>query len=606
MNRFFASALLLGVIGSEAVATLAEAACNAIPSVDQISASQPSLLPPPLAPASSTTLNTAITNFGYKGALGRVDRVHLLPTAASKEPSSPDAPAMVVVADGVCIDPDGRPVDAGPATLSPVDDLVVLVYAQRADAKRTILRAYGTPETCNALAAAAKVAALDVATTCSLDGVRPIPIGGSLGGLRIPLPNPRELDAAGAVPTLRVIVAPKAIVGSTEPQSTLLANAATQSCSQMCPQLAKDHAATCIDNIYALSTSSSGQAQYSPDPVPCNVQMPTTLQVNDFSKACEDLDSTTVPTCQASTPLPALILWQDTCGGVHIPFDWTAIRTLPNGTKETRWLFGQSGVGRKKSDQDPSFWVPGREFVGSTPVQDPQGTTPGVSWRKPLIDIWKTNNDDEFGFQGTADQDNSIVHVFPRLHTQLVCTGTSGNNACMGIEQHTTGGDVICACEDRGVPGCGCELLQTARYFVCSSGPNKGMPCTRDRHCNPNGTCDGKPHCQDPADSVWTGQPDSTGTECTVDDDCKNQGTKTQCGYRLFSLADAINNPGSLAPVPTTGTIVLDPTLTMGGPHKRRGVCKANPAKSCGNGTGPGACSQGDCRGYQLQAGRVQ
>jgi hypothetical protein len=108
MNRFFASALLLGVIGSEAVATLAEAACNAIPSVDQISASQPSLLPPPLAPASSTTLNTAITNFGYKGALGRVDRVHLLPTAARKEPSSPDAPAMVVVADGVCIDPDGR------------------------------------------------------------------------------------------------------------------------------------------------------------------------------------------------------------------------------------------------------------------------------------------------------------------------------------------------------------------------------------------------------------------------------------------------------------------------------------------------------------------
>src|SRR5262249_51392546 len=151
---------------------------------------------------------------------------------------------------------------------------------------------------------------------------------------------------------------------------------------------------------------------------------------------------------------------------------------------------------------------------------DPQGTTPGVSWRRPLITIWNdpTADPEEFGLQGTADQDNSIVHIFPRIRTNIVCTGTLGSNACMGVEQHVTGGDVICACLDRGVPGCACEQLATARYFVCSSGPNKGMPCTRDQHCNPTGTCDGKPHCQD-AGAVWTGQPDSGGTECSVDDD---------------------------------------------------------------------------------------
>ncbi len=81
-----------------------------------------------------------------------------------------------------------------------------------------------------------------------------------------------------------------------------------------------------------------------------------------------------------------------------------------------------------------------------------------------------------------------------------------------------------------------------------------------------------------------------------MDDDCAAQGQKTQCGYRLFNLQDAIDN---------TDLIVLDAKVAAGGTRKRRGVCKAD-GKPCGNGRGRGPCAHGECRGYQLRAGPAQ
>ena len=265
-------------------------------------------------------------------------------------------------------------------------------------------------------------------------------------------------------------------------------------------------------------------------------------------------------------------------------------------------------MGRKEPSESPRIWVPGREFLGSTPLADPQGTSPGVDWRKPDIDVWYPGKQ-EFGLQGTVDQENSIVHVFPRLRTDLVCAGTAGANACMGVEQQSDGGLRFCACKDRREADCTCDpALATSRYFACGDGKYRGMPCTRDRHCNPDGLCNGTPHCHKSGE-VWVeGTPDDTGKECTVDNDCDTEAGKRQCGYRLFNLEGGVENPGGGAPSPKAGIIALDAKITPGGGRKRRGVCEPDATQPCSNGGAgsPPGCTQGDCRGYALRAAGTQ
>src|SRR5262249_2707431 len=216
---------------------------------------------------------------------------------------------------------------------------------------------------------------------------------------------------------------------------------------------------------------------------------------------------------------------------------------------------------------------------------------------------YPSGHPEEFGLTGTADQEKSMVHVFPRLPTSIVCDGEPGH-ACLGIGPEGGNSFTYCACNDSQAVDCTCDTLSTPRYFTCTGGPFKGMACTRDRHCNPGGQCTAKPHCQDPG-AVWTGPSVDKNAECEVDADPKCGPHKTQCGYRLFNLEDAIANPTPLPDV--TGDITLDTTISPTGTRKRRGVCKTDAAK-CGNGSGggdPGSCSpqQGDCRGYVLTAG---
>ena len=591
MDRF-AGAVLLGVIVSVGGIPFAEAACNNIPSADRLSLA-PSM-PPSLE---GSTSGTGLEKFGFKGAFGRVDRVHLLPAPAGKAPSAPDAPAVTVVADGVCVRPDGHPIIVAPAKFDSVDDLVALVYFRSVGGRGSTVRAYGTTKSCSDLTAAAnasrgkKGVAVQVMRTCSMDGVKSVTIEKGADGLRIPLPDvnvlKRELGPAKASSAVRVVVAPKDRAGA------LLQTAADQSCSQLCAQFTQGQLAVCIDEIFAASAARNGPPTYSSDPIPCAVQMPTGLDPIDFAEECENEDATP-PLCRTNA-VRSIKLWQDECGGVHIPFDWKGI--LPASRK--REVSGRSGVGREKSDKDPAVWIPGREFLGSTPINDPQGTSPGVDWRRPKIDVWP-DNPDEFGLMGRIDQDDSIVHIFPRLPTKVVCAGTK--NACMGIDSDSDPHFVTCACADNGTTPCTCDELDAPRFFVCGSGDKRGMPCTRDRHC-PSGRCDGTPHCH-PFGSVWKGQPDNQGTECMIDQNCRTTGAaKQQCGYRLFNLEDAIDDPIDFPPAPKWGAIVLDAKLETGGPHKRRGVCKKN-GKPCGNGNGPGRCAQDECRGYQLRAGK--
>ena len=299
---------------------------------------------------------------------------------------------------------------------------------------------------------------------------------------------------------------------------------------------------------------------------------------------------------------PLLKVWQDECGGVHVPFDWTGIRPSSNGMQgqPTRWVYGRSGVGGKKRDENPAVRIPGREFVGSTPFDDPQGNV--TDWRRPRIELWNDSEKDEPGLKGTVDQPDSIIHIYPRLATNLVCKGTGGANACMGIENKDGAGQVTCACRDSNPEGCECEpLTDGRRYFACGSGSYVGMPCTRDSHCK-GGRCNGEPRCQKDGE-VWT-QPDASGDGCKVEGNCTKPG-KPQCGYRLFNLENAIENLQQEKPPPKKGIIVLDAKIVNGGPHKRRGVCK-DDGTPCGNGTGPVKCATGVCRGYQLKPGKVE
>src|SRR5262249_9608252 len=143
--------------------------------------------------------------------------------------------------------------------------------------------------------------------------------------------------------------------------------AATQPCRELCGESLKEIGLVCIDDIFAPTNAVAPQAifaptnanaspqTYSPDPIPCDVQAATFL--NDFASACENADATP-PSCQPP-PFPDLKMWQDKCGGVHIPFVWKGILA----TSGRRLVSGLSGVGRKKPPKDPRIWVPGREFL---------------------------------------------------------------------------------------------------------------------------------------------------------------------------------------------------------------------------------------------------
>jgi hypothetical protein len=580
MDRI-ASVLVLGMIGVTGVVAVAGAACNEIPSADMLSLSA-----------------AGADRFGFKGALGRIDRLYVQATDASRTPSSPKAPAITVVPDGICVDASGRAVKVPSPSLESVDDLVALVYARTGGTKRTIVRAYGDERACAALTAAkaemhdAMGAAIDVMPTCSTQGVRVVPAGRSTG-LRIPLPDWSAVESTDPA-AVRVVVAQRAAAPS------LLAAAADEPCSELCGRAVEGHLAVCIDKIFAASGTADGRPVYSSDPIACDVQKPPLMKKNDFARACENDNDTSEPRCKTHDPVSLLKLWQDECGGVHVPFDWTGIRPPSNGMQgpRPRWVYGRTGVGGKKRDENPPVRIPGREFVGSTPFGDPGGAL--TDWRRPRIELWNESAE-EPGLAGTVDQDDSIVHIYPRLATDLVCKGTGGGNACMGIEHQDGAGKVACACRDSNPEGCECERLTTGmRYFACGGGPHLGMPCTRDSHCK-DGRCNGEPRCQKDGE-VWT-RPDDSGQGCKVEGECRQQG-RSQCGFRLFNLESAIENVHQEDPPPKKGIIVLDAKLVANGPHKRRGVCK--DGTPCGNGTGPGKCATGVCRGYQLKPGKVE
>jgi hypothetical protein len=410
--------------------------------------------------------------------------------------------------------------------------------------------------------------------------------------------------------------------------TALLERIHAQGCANACAGLLENGALGCIDELYSVAANGIAKS----DPVPCFVGA-TTVSKQDFRAQCEDVD---VPSpdpdaakCSTAQIKPTtLSFWQDVCGGIHIPFDWTEIRKDKDDKEINRIVAGHSGLSSTLATVGLRVWVPGREFIGSTPYDDPQGTKDTTDWRRPDVDVWYSGMPESIGLIGTTDQKDSIVHAFPRMLARAACNVTTGDEACTSVEGRYSGSGRNCACRDRYAADCSCKPLNPERYFACTGAAEvEGMPCTRHAHCNnpevgkPNGTCSGQPTCRPrTSDGVWAkGKKHDTGTKCwndepckavrlcsnkdtescVADSDCPASGTcsETWCGYHLFNFDDRKQN----------GIITLDTEIKTGGSRVGRGVCKKDSTKVCNNDTGnPKACgaSDGSCRGYTLQAGK--
>ncbi|HET9062575.1 MAG TPA: hypothetical protein VFO62_04735, partial [Candidatus Binatia bacterium] len=307
----------------------------------------------------------------------------------------------------------------------------------------------------------------------------------------------------------------------------------------------------------------------------------------------------------------SLHFWRSTCGAIHIPLDYSTIRLkqLEDGSSVpiNRFLAGRSGVGRERDLDKRRIFVPGREFVGSTPPHDPGDVNPDTRWRFPEIDVWYPAGDGaaELGLRGVADKDESIVHIFPRRPAFRVCTDALGaERACMGV----TDGGLFCATDTPTVPELQCEDTDDiGKYFACVGGGRDNMPCTRDAHCKRkdsteegDGICARQPICR-PKGTVWRYDPDenpypATATRCSTDAVCK---THEQCGYSLFDFGERVDAKGLY----TLDASITDTSIAN---RKRRGACTNDATDACTNGgpfDPPKCAATARCRGFSLIAG---
>jgi len=555
-----------------------EAACNIIPKAPP-SGSPPSFnlkLPAGSAP-----------KLPYKGALGSIDRVYLLS----------DAPSVAVGADRTCVSAPQAETEALPL-LQTDDELVAALFYPRG--RKTFVRVF-SQATHDELAAEHAALKFDLLPDY-IDGplVR-VPSPGT-PTILLPLAHPLGLPAAMEVESnaltpdysVRVFVARKP--NTARALADLFNVAARADCESECSSLLAGGAEVCIDGIYRREADEHDATKFSyvPDIVPCNVQAPDPLPINVFIDQCRDAEGNPndLPHCKDHPD--ALKYWTDNCGGVHIAFDWKEIK----GTDDThRVVAGRSGAGRRGLAHKQRVELPGPEFLGSTPHGNPQGDAPGVDWRRPDIELWEpTGHGEEIGLRGTVDENDSIVHIYPRIPVDQICEG-SPLEACFGLDRNADG-EVpdTCACADNHTAPCTCKTASQQVLFVCTGGSQRieGRPCTRQKHCidqNKSGTCTGRPFCYLPG-SVWGQSPPAQpGGTCFNDENCKLAGgAKSQCGYLLFDFA-------------TNRTPPLDFDIETSS-KKERGTCEPGNEPCSNGGSGkPPACGSGKhCRGYALEA----
>jgi hypothetical protein len=581
----------------------ARATCNAIPDAESVGIGVAALLV-----AQDPTLSVPVPDpgrIGFKGALGRMDRTQLLPGITTSFRIQPDGRCVHAVDKKLIVeDAPGGLLDKGLAG----SDLVVSLLTKPEGRGRSNALVLGSKAACNVLRAGEERGGKDAGVALRCEVLTPEIEGPNV---HVRLPDDGGLLAVDGTP----LRGSATVVVTRSPQSraehvALLSRIAADGCAANCSLLAAARSLACVGPFYAVLASGTVVT----DLVPCGVTIPGTISKNKFKEKCEDLPSPDPDLEKCDDDRSILDFWEDACGGVHIPFDWTEIRKdTSTSTDVTRRVAGRSATSRTESGHLSSkrIWVPGREFVGSTPWNDPQGTAATTDWRKPDVEVWvPAESPEEFGLRGSVDQPDSIVHIFPRMPVSLACDGVAGDEACMGVEG---GGGISCACRDRYPVGCVCKDVDPPKFFACDGGDFEGMPCTRHQHCNskpgspnPDGSCTQKPTCQkDGKQGVWESPGSSAGTACWADGKCTQVAQHPWCGYRLFDISDRKH------PVYPKQR-QLDAEINTGG-RPRRGVCKGDKGKRnkvcnhvAGNNCNLADCDQNatvcECRGYTLRA----
>jgi hypothetical protein len=531
----------------------------------------------------------------YKGALGRIDHVYLIP-GYTKE--------FTVVPDRTCVGTDGK-ATALPGTFPKELGDVITVAVHGVGAADTVhVRIYAPDDVCaqrerieeQLQALSAPQGPHVHIAACNDDGVRFLGDSGLASGLRLPVVTAAELHKPEAGdPSKMPSDTVERVVVMRKPDgvpaiASAIGKALASDCSNACPTAPGAGLLVCVDKLYAqVEDADGGGMQFMQDPTTCNLDG-LVFEKNNYKTQCEvNDDDTTDPqlTRCAEGTATTLGVTLDSCGNVHIPFDWSALRANaedpddPNGID--RFVSGVSATGDKKKTDGNAIRLPGREFLASTPFSDPPGdkTNP----RKPDIDV-DNRLPEQMRLVGTVDSDNSIIHMYPRMFVSQKC---SNGEACYSADP-VNGNGTDCACRDREGMNCSCTPVNPKKVFACDDGPFKAMPCTRPQHCNPGGRCIAQPRCRSKHD-VWAPGARFNGKRCWDDDAC---GPGQQCGYLMFDLSE-LDDEGH-------GKATIDARIHNNG-RKRRGVCEGNGAPCNNENAEPDCPIDKHCRGYVLHSG---
>jgi hypothetical protein len=594
--------------------TQAHAACNAFPSARP--GYVEGLHVPPSAEqvlaASRAALMRASAPLPYLGPVGRFANL-------SFEPGS----IAIVATDTTCAGPIySVPVEARPSFETRwLDKLVGVVVTRPGGSRPPLVRVYtqartgghDAPMLCGLRKAFADtgIRPLD---DCAQATMRTVPTGPEKAALGIPLPSEKDLLGIAKAKTtdepshnVAFTLMAMALPESPAELAAIVRRIHADGCVQSCRDFvspAGSRGALCIDEVIDFGWNRiSERVAYLNEGFPdCDHKGPTltfTGPVNTFKNICE-IDHSGGNRCADPPTDKTLSMRQDSCGRLHIPFKWDGVFVDTPVV-----VAGQSATSRKTQGGENRIWVPGREFVGSTPTAAGNGGGTDIDWRKPDITVWYPTST-EFGLKGVVDKTTpSTVHIFPNYEVRVLCDKPSSSGvpeACEGVDRGVNASVPNCACRDRYTADCSCKLEEPGRYFACVGGDRAEMPCTRHAHCNnkdgtPGGLCNGNPVCR-PAGSVYKADPITlTGPACETDQNCAERTDGlTQCGFRLFDLS-------AQGEATDKSLIQLEHRLKHGG-KKRRGTCVSAPGDSCNNlddNADPQGCQSGECRGYRLE-----
>ena len=552
---------VIGILFVVASARCVSAACNSAPSASEVD-EDGSQLPPSLLnfrPQADACRARSLAQFRYKGELGRINDAYFFPALDDSlyiapddicvgSPTSRTEPRVSEIADFdrlaifVIFDTDrGGPITVWPYLAAPRPTLGLGTLSSTLNAKLKLgVPSYPRTTTEKRDVAVRGASSVRFVTKDWDRRVQPYRAGDRVVGARIPLPDMNALRAASARPALTSssvrIVAIETGDKDVEDIAKVLLDIYDNGCESACEPLQKLGVKVCITKIYTQFPREDGSVEYREDPLLCSVDIPTDPSGNErgfnlFHQVCEaDPTAPHDPSLAKCNEPPAnqtLWLWQSDCGAIHVPFDWTdiRIRQTPEGSKSvTREVDGRSGVGRARDADNRRIWIPGREFVGSTHRDDPSDCGTYSRWRLPSIDVFYPDGPEtaELGLSGAVDQDNSIVHIFPRRPAVLLCKD-GFPRACMKVEEHA---GIACSCPPGVTP---CECVDSRR---CSSGDRKGTVCMTNDDCASAAPGGSDGICEDAFMHFACNGGDREDMPCTNDDHCKRRttgGTDGRC-----------------------------------------------------------------------------